>query len=300
MTRTDDLVSNPRPARSYGEALAELAALQARDGPEVNPVCTTGAMLHGHPVERSIVLLHGLTNCPRQFYDLGLQLHDRGFNVLIPRIPRHGLCDRMTTELSRLTAAELVAFTDQVVDVACGVGDRVAVAGLSAGGVMAAWAAQQRTDVGRAVLIAPCFSMGTLPASLSGALTDLCLRLPNFYRWWDSREKEHRSGPTYAYPRFSTRGMGEVLRLGLAVRRAAARRAPAARSIAVVTVGNDSAVSNSVTADLVKAWRRVAALELETYEFAADLGLPHDLIDPHGVNARVDLVYPVLLELITH
>jgi pimeloyl-ACP methyl ester carboxylesterase len=204
----------------------------------------------------------------------------------------------MTTELSRQNATELAAFTDEVIDIAHGLGERVAVAGLSAGGVMASWAAQQRADVNRALLIAPCFSMGVVPVWLAGPLINLCLRLPNFYCWWDPRKKEQLEGPTYAYPRFSTRGMGEVLRLGLAVRRAAAQRAPAAGSIAVVTLGKDLAVSNPATADLVRAWRRNGTVEVETYEFGADLRLPHDLIDPHAVNARIDEVYPVLLELV--
>ena len=43
----------------------------------------------------------------------------------------------------------------RAVDIAAGLGDQVTIAGLSAGGVVAAWAAQHRRDVHRAVLIAP-------------------------------------------------------------------------------------------------------------------------------------------------
>src|SRR5215211_7424083 len=43
-TRTNDLVSSPRPARTYREALERLEALRAHDGPEVNSVCATEAL----------------------------------------------------------------------------------------------------------------------------------------------------------------------------------------------------------------------------------------------------------------
>jgi carboxylesterase len=93
-------------------------------------------------------------------------------------MPRHGLADRMTSELGKLRAEELRDFGDLTVDIAVGLGDRVTVVGLSAGGVVAAWLAQHRPEVARAVLIAPSFGLGTLGKWPQLVFMNLLLALP--------------------------------------------------------------------------------------------------------------------------
>ncbi|MEZ4769589.1 MAG: hypothetical protein R2844_14305 [Caldilineales bacterium] len=44
---------------------------------------------------------------------------------------------------------------------------------------------------------------------------------------------------------------------------------------------------------------RLQGSAVETYQFPAQLGLPHDVIDPNQTEQKVDEVYPVLVELIT-
>ena len=83
--------------------------------------------------------------------------------------------------------------------------------------------------------------------------------------------------------------------LGGAVRARAAHRAPAARSLVLVTVGGDQAVDNGSAAALVGAWRAHGARELVTYEFPATLHLSHDVVDPEQVNGNPALTYPILL-----
>lgn len=125
------------PTVDYSEAVRRIEALRREDGADVSPACHTRFLTHGRRTERVIVLFHGLTNCPAQFDSLGRLSFARGANVLIPRLPRHGLANRMTETLARSNAAELIAFTDRVLDAAHGLGDSVTVAGLSVGGVMA-------------------------------------------------------------------------------------------------------------------------------------------------------------------
>jgi hypothetical protein len=43
-----------------------------------------------------------------------------GYNVLIPRLPRHGLADRKVENLSPLKAEELRDCADASVDIGCG------------------------------------------------------------------------------------------------------------------------------------------------------------------------------------
>jgi hypothetical protein len=116
--------------------------------------------------------------------------------------------------------------------------------------------------------------------------------------WWDPRVREHLPGPRHVYPRFATRGLAEVLRLGAAVQSAARRAAPASRSLVVVTVGGDLAVDNGAAAALARAWRARGTREVECYEFPGGLGLNHDIVDPEQVGANPALTYPVLLRLI--
>ncbi len=283
----------------YSAAVKQIETVQARTGPAVNPVCRWQLLTHGQKVDRAIVFWHGLTNCPHQFRQLGQMFYDRGYNVLIPRLPHHGLVDRMTPIQAQLTAEELVVLAGQVVDIARGLGHQVTVVGFSAGGVLTGWLAQHCPDIDRAVIIAPAFGLKIVPARLTGFLTDLLLIWPNFFIWWDPRLKADLPGPAYAYPRFSSRALGQILRLGLVVRANARRTKPAASSILVVTNANDLAVNNRLTAEIVGHWHRHTPERLHTYQFAVQLRLIHDLIDPAQVGQRVDIVYPVLVDLIT-
>ena len=290
---TSGLESHPHPAQNYADALGRIHALQAGEGADIQPACRTLLLSHGRRTARAVVLLHGLTNCPRQFESLGRLLWAAGDNVLILRLPRHGLADRMTLELSSLTARELAHATDEAVDIGRGLGDRVTVSGLSVGGVAAAWAASERSDVDRAVVIAPLLGVAAVPTWLTHVMTNLWLLTPNRFHWWDSRRREQLPGPAQVYPRFATRALGETLRLAECVRAHAARRGPAAREVVLVQVPGDQAVNNAAIAVLAAAWHAHGG-RVERYEFPARFHLQHDLIDPAQVGARPELVYPVL------
>jgi alpha-beta hydrolase superfamily lysophospholipase len=293
------LASHPRPVGNYDQALQRIDDLRTSASDRLNPACLPQFMTHGHKVEHAIVFAHGYTNCPKQFQALGEAFHSLGYNVLIAPLPHHGLADRMTTEHKRLTANELAAYADTVVDIAQGLGERIILAGLSGGGVVTAWAAQFRSDLDLAVLIAPAFGFALIPTPLTDPAMKLFRWLPNFYRWWDPKLKE-AIGPTYAYPRTATRALVGILYLGYAVRIAARRDPPAARAVLVVTNANDTSVNNALTSQVVDLWQGRGAKNLRTYEFDASLGLDHDLIDPSQPDQRTDIVYPKLIELINN
>jgi hypothetical protein len=89
----ESLQSHPNPARDYGEAVSRFQKIQGAEGRELNPVCLSILLTHGKRTKRAVVLFHGLTNCPEQFRELGRTFYELGYNVLIPRLPRHGLAD---------------------------------------------------------------------------------------------------------------------------------------------------------------------------------------------------------------
>lgn len=291
------LISKPHPAQNYEEAIKRVEALQNLDTPAVNPICRTLLLTHQQKVQRTLVLLHGYTNCPQQFRRLGTKFFELGYNVLIPRVAHNGLADRLTLDQAKLTAEELVALTDEAVDIAQGLGEHVTVAGLSMGGVMTGWAAQQRSDIDQAVLISPTFGLYIVPAPLTALVTNLALLLPNFYRWWHP-DLGVDGPPPQGYPRLASRGLAQILRLALATQAAARAAKPAAPAILVITNAGDTAVNNKLTADIVRSWHNNGVENLRSYEFEAALQLDHDIIDPAIPDQQIDLIYPILVELI--
>lgn len=294
---TAGLDSHPQPVTSYDEAMQRIQALRHREGDALNPVCRLQALTHGQKVENAVVLVHGYTNCPKQFEAFGKTLFDQGYNVLIAPLPRHGLADRMNTVQEHLMAEELVAYADAMVDIAQGLGERVTMGGLSTGGLLAAWAAQHRRDLDQAIVMSPAFGLAAIPRLLTAPVANLFQVIPNFYQWWNP-EDQGKSPPFHAYPRYSTRALGQLLRLSFATLADVRRAAPVTPSIVVVTNGADVSVDSGVIADYVETLRRHNVPDLRTYEFPAALGIDHDFVDPDQKTQRVDIVYPKLLELI--
>jgi pimeloyl-ACP methyl ester carboxylesterase len=280
----------------YAEGTRIVSGLQELDGPNVNPVCATRLYVHGKRTERALVLLHGFTNCPQQFDVIGRLFHAQGWNVLIPRYPRHGYKDRLNTSISELRADHLLALANQSATAAHGLGQHVTVAGLSLGGSLAGHLAQNHEHVDRAVLIAPMFGLKLIPGALNQWLGRLAYLLPNFYIWWDARLKE-RVLPPYGYPRFSTHAYASLFRIASVVARSARTAAPKAKKIAVVTNANEPGLENRFTYRMVESWRSHGA-EVETHEFPMSHRLPHDLIDPVNPDQNTELVYPIVTRLI--
>lgn len=284
-------------AVSYEAALRRFAAMSSADTAGVNPACRSLLLTHGRRAEHAVVLFHGFTNCPMQFHRLAVELHARGMNVLVPRFPHHGLADRMTTDLSNLTAEDLLETAAGAIDLAHGLGERVSIMGLSATAVTAAWMAQHRADVDQAVLIAPSFAPKGMSETVARRFTGALLVLPNSFVWWSSKSREHLPGPRYCYPRFASRALGHVYRLGFAVARDARAEAPAAGRIDVVIAAADEGVNNELTWELVSRWREHGA-SVRAIEFPEWTGIRHDMIDPEQPYERTALSYPPLVALI--
>jgi pimeloyl-ACP methyl ester carboxylesterase len=292
---TDDLVSAPDPAGSYEEAMARAEALRAReDALPLHEGGRTIVLSQGHRTYRVFVLLHGLTNSPRQFRELGEALFAAGANVIIPRLAQHGLADRMTEAHGALTAQDLVRYAESGIDLAQGLGDKVTVVGLSVSGTSAAWLAGQRDDLDEVFLLAPLFGPGVVPDALTPAVTASLVRLPNTFLWWDPKRRENLPGPPTNYPRFPTRGLGEALRLGMAA--TTPDRPLKVRRLGLILSETDIAVNNARTLRLVEQWRTDSpGTEFFVHTFPAAERVPHDFIDPLQPGARTQELNPLLV-----
>ena len=294
MKPPDSLLSHPNPTAGFAEALERLAVLQARDGPNVHPHAHTRLLTHGATTERAVVWLHGYTDSPNQFARLAQLCFERGWNVLVPRLPYHGLCDPLTPDTGRLTAELLGRSADEALDIAAGLGRQVVVGGLSMGGVLAAWLAQQRHEVELAVLLAPALGLYLVPAPFTRLVGEVYARLPNTFHWWDPRVRQGIQQPEITYPRYAMRGVAAFLRLSYAMQDLARRNPPAAKRIWVITTECDTAISQPVVEHVVRLWR-AQGTPVQTHRFPASRGLDHNFIDPGHPRQHVDIAYPVIL-----
>ena len=257
----------------YAAGVATIARRQAVDDSVAAPGARSILLTSGTPTPRVIVLLHGLTDSPRQFEAFAYELYADGNNVYVPRLPEHGLRAGSVRALSRLTAVQLRAVADSVVDEARGLGDSVVVVGLSMGATMGAWIAQQR-EITRAVLIAPAIEPGRIPSLLDRPLIGLADRLPSITR----RSRADSARPDRE-PGFDSRAAAEIFELGSSILRDAAHEAPQTEDITLLVNAGDRTVKESAAESLARDWARHGA-SVSVFELPDSLRLPHNIIDP--------------------
>lgn len=289
---TADLTSNPDPATTYEEAARRVQAIITDESGKVCDICGTRFYTHGGRTAKAVVLVHGLTNSPRQFEELGQMLFNDGYNVLIPRMPYHGLQTHTVSELGNTTAAGLSRFADETADIAVGLGDEVTVTGLSGGGTIAGWITQNRSDIDKSVLIAPLYGLADVPPFVSKMAGNLFSRLPD-YDFSSSSEPPRDS----VYLGWSTCGIAEYLILSRTARPNSDDSPAEVRNITEVTNGNDHTVNNGMSNTVVDAWEGTGAT-ITRYEFDQSLGLPHDYIDITAIGDKSAWIYPILVNLI--
>jgi esterase/lipase len=276
----------------YESAVASVLQRQAADDSVVARGGRSILMTHGSRTPRVFVLLHGFTDAPTQFASLGARLFATGDNVYIPRLPHHAEKLAPVRTLGRVRAAELASFGDSVVDTARGLGDTIIVAGLSAGGGIAAYLSQTRREVHRAVLIAPAIAAGLVSEDDGRLITAIAARLPEVTR----TNKPDSTRPDFVQG-LTTHGLAEVLRLGQLVRDKANDDPPAGAEMAFLLNENDHTVSEEASMELARSWYQHGA-RVTVYRFPAALGLPHNLMETAARGGNPDLVMPVVEALV--
>jgi carboxylesterase len=289
-TSIRSLGPHPKPAPDY-EAAMQLTQAFRRADTVAAPGGESIILVHGRRTPRAFVLFHGLANSPREYRELAATLYAGGDNVFAPRLPEHALRGGTAGDLRRLTAESLRNVADAAIDIASGLGDTVVVLGFSLGGNMAAWTAQFR-PVARVVIVSPALGLSHLSTIAQTPVMNLTLRLPNYSltEHADSLRPERALG-------WSTRAVGQILRLGAAVRDAADQHAPSAGDIRVLVNANDETVNRDAIDELVAHWSAKRE-RVSMFELPDSLRLPHDVIDPDEYGGNTKVVYPVILSLL--
>ena len=273
---------------------ALLERFRRRDHRGISEKGRTKFLLHGEIRPVATVLYHGIAASPEQFVRFANELHARGHNVIVPRLPRHGHTNRLTQALARLQADDLRAFARATVELAQGLGEQVVVAGFSLGGLLATWVAQ-RYPVARAVAIAPFFGMSWMPNRLTSPFTDVILKLPNMFGWWDPIARE-RHLPEHGYPRYASHAVGQALLLGREVF-AHAGETLAAHDLIFVLNARETAVNNRAVRKLAGLLQPAPGGHVEQVVLTS-VPLSHDIIEPLHRPEVADRVFPELLNLI--
>jgi carboxylesterase len=285
---TPSRASEARPA--YARSVAAIARRQAVDDSVAVPGARSILLTEGTKAPRVIVLLHGLTDSPRQFEALAYLVHADGNNVYVPRLPRHALRGGNVTSLSALTEMELRAAADSAVDEARGLGDSLVVVGLSMGATVGAWIAQERQAT-RVVLIAPAIEPGLIPSLFDRPLIGLADHLPSLTRPWppDTMRPDREPG-------FNSRAAAAIFELGRSALSEAKSRAPRTRDIVILVNAADRTVKESATEALARDWSKRGA-RVSVFELPDSLRLQHNIFDPIRGRTGGGAVLALLREL---
>ena len=181
-------------------------------------------------------------------------------------------------------------------DIMCGLGRELYVAGLSAGGTLAAWVAQNRGEVARALLIAPALGLTRREGTrLQEGMALLLPLLPDIRTDWFSVDPR---APDHTYPGFSSRALGQLLRLSVAIFAGALDRPPRVQDVALFTSKSDGAVSDYIAWQLIGLWRAKGVFKFTAVDFPKGMKIGHDMIDPAQKFQQTQIVYPVLVRLL--
>ena len=231
------------------------------------------------------MLLHGLGSCPAQMSALAAVLADDGYMVYLPLLPEHGEIGGTGRSLDGLTEERYRDVGDRTVDIARGFGLPVSVLGISAGGNVAAWIAEHRSDVEVAVVVSPALGLGRVPSFVTTGAMNLFGRLPSI-------GFPYGETVPHTYDGLATRPLATTFNFGRSLIETAGQKRPAAKRVAFVVNEHDHTYSNDLALKL--AGRMQAVVQA----LPASLKLPSDSIDPLRSGARVDAVYPLLVSLV--
>ncbi|MEM1312684.1 MAG: hypothetical protein AAGF07_04450 [Patescibacteria group bacterium] len=261
-----------------------------------SPTCDDKILHHGKKTKKVVVLFHGFTNCPAQFSQLDQLFWDKGYNVVIPRLPYHGHIDKLNQQASQLKPSDLINKANLTMSIASAMGDSTEVVGISAGASLATWSSIN-FNINKLLIIAPLIAPQGVPYWAMGGTRKFLDLAPNDFRWWDENNKTEIIGPKYAYPQFSTKALLSFFQLNRHTIDQSNILKKGSKSVMnkIILIENDEAINNQAALEFVKQLDYVFEEKFDTEVLPKELNLGHDIIDPNQPYFNPNLVYPKIL-----
>nr|AGU11695.1 Alpha/beta hydrolase family [uncultured organism] len=270
---------------SFEEAGQEAAGLVEADNgnAQVRVECRSQALVHPEKTAKAVLMLHGYTSCPKDYVEMAQLFYDRGYNVYVPREPHHGLQNVATS--SDVGAIGLVEYADESMDVVAGLGEEVGVIGMSGGGVLATWLAENRTDsVSHLLALSPFYQPDS---SQAPPLVLKPLTVLFGYRVLPDRNV----GDT----NFTLSGLGQYLRIVANLEEEP--KNPELRSVAVAWSAEDPYIDQGEAVERPDNLADANGLKLATHEFGPERNLPHNIVAAQELGDRAEETYELYLDL---
>ena len=155
---SSDLRSATISRKNYNEAMSSIdqQIKQEESDSSIRPECRTYTKTHGKRAAKAVLMIHGISGCSNVYQKLADEFYNQGYNVYVPRVPKHGYTDnKRHGEISTKDIADFMKTSAQQVS---GLGDELGIVGHSGGGDMATWLAQYGNGLfSRVLLIAPFY-----------------------------------------------------------------------------------------------------------------------------------------------
>jgi esterase/lipase len=239
--------------------------------------------LHDRPTSKVLLFFHGFTAVPQQFASIGQAFFNAGYNVLIPRLPGHGLAGHWNRDCPPPLPENPQVYQDfglKWLQYAQVFGDQVVLGGLSGGSTLSAWLALERPQqIDRALLFA---------AYLKGAniVVDLVVRSLDIYFEWKTKP----GSKNFGYQGFHMPALRAFLEIGQEVLHRANNQLAA--PMLIVSSEADTAVNSkhhqilfeSVLKRQPRSWY---------YCFDRSLDVPHNMMTQEEGNRCLDLLIAI-------
>jgi esterase/lipase len=201
-----------------------------------NEGCRSQLFIQPQRATKVLLFFHGFTAAPYQFMAMGSMFRKAGYTVLVPLLPGHGQAGDWNATTPPPLPNEPDAYKQFALywlQQARAMGDQVVVGGLSGGGTLAAWLAQERRqEIDRALIFAPYLSS-------SSKMLDLFINMTSSYVKWPIPPGAQVVG----YDGFLVTALRNLLRLGAEVLDRSAKQNSA--PMFIVSTEADQAVSNT-------------------------------------------------------
>ncbi len=136
----------------------------------------------GYRTSYTMLIFNGIGETPSTIRGGAEKVFELGWNVLVPRLPKHGGQGYFGSKKD-LTVDDLLLCIEETVPIAAKLGDRLVVTGASLGSIMTAYAAVRfPTEIDEALIIQP-------PLSLKGVRDDLRPLVIELIRQFPDSEK---------------------------------------------------------------------------------------------------------------